>query len=166
MRGRRFPAAFVRLGVALAALGGALIGAGAATDPPEQAPMAASPVATATPVPPSSLQRALPKVAEQLVAARRAGRRRLSSGRSPREQERAANALAGAYRRAAIRLAAPAKEAGEGELLATLERAGRAYAALAVAARRGDRRAYDRARDAIAATERRLPRAFTRALSH
>ena len=167
---RTFPGAVVRLLVALAALAGALLSSGAASSdksPPKAPALTLEPTPTPKPNPAPSreLQRALVKTVDQLVAARRSGRKRLAASDDARRQKAAAEALAAAYHRASTRLAEPAKKAGATDLISALDRASSAYDRLAVAARRGNRAAYARARTEIAAAERRLPKAFSAALT-
>ena len=164
----RFPSAVVRLLVALAALAGALLSSAAVDDDDSPAKATATPaavVAAAAPELQQRLQRVLPATAEQLVTARRAGRKKLAASRSPGEQAKAARALAAAYARASKRLAREADAAGESKLLGALDRASNAYQLLAEAARAHDRPGYKVARAEVAASERRLPKAFSAALS-
>jgi hypothetical protein len=164
---RRLPGAVVRLLVALAALGGALLSSGAVSKD-ETTPAKASPtaVATVTAAAPARLQRALPPAAEQLVRERRAGRKRLAAAHRPDRQEAAANALAETYHRVTVRLAKPAQAASATNLLAALARAEHGYRQLATSVRQHDRQGYKAARREIAAAERQLPKAFSSALAN
>ena len=158
------PGALVRMLVALAALAGALLSAGAIGHG-DELPAASTVAPAATVAPPSRLQRALPVVAERLVDARRSGRRKLAAARTAERQDAAAKALADAYHQAAARLGAPAREEGATALLGALDRASHAYVLLAKTAREGDRSGYKAARAEIAGAERRLPKAFSDALA-
>ena len=162
---RRLPGALVRMLVALAALAGALLSSGAVGSGDTPAAPDATPTATATAAAPSRLQRALPAVAEQLVDARRAGRKRLAAAHTSERQESAAKALADAYHHASVRLAKPAEAAGRTVLLGALDRVSHAYQLLAKAARERDRAGYKVARIEIADAEHELPQAFSEALA-
>jgi hypothetical protein len=88
---------------------------------------------------------------------------RLARARLPRTQASAAALLAHGYDRAAVavgRLAGGPAAGANAALASALRTTGRAYAALAHAARRGDRGAYDRARQAIARTAPAISTAF------
>jgi hypothetical protein len=160
------PGALVRMLVALAALAGALLSGGVVGGNDESAAAPeATPAAVATPAAPSQLQRALPVVAEQLVNARRSGRRELAAAHTSERQDAAALALSDAYHHAAVRLDKPAKAAGATVLLGALDRVSHAYLLLAKAARAGDRGGYKVARIEIADAERQLPEAFSNALA-
>ena len=162
---KRLPGALVRMLVALAALAGALLSSGAVGSDETPATASATPAPVATAAPSTRLQRALTATAEQLVEARRSGRKALAAARTSQRQEAAAKSLAAAYHRASLRLAKPAGAAGATDLLGALDRVSHAYQQLAKAARERDRPGYKVARIEIADAERQLPKAFSSALA-
>ena len=102
---------------------------------------------------------ALARVVKQLDRARASERRTLAAAATGRRQAAAADRLAAAYARAAEAAGRTGTVGAPGELprlVDRLEATGRAYDALATAARATRRTAYARARGRIAAHERRL----------
>jgi Protein kinase domain len=139
---RTVPAVIALLAVAAALVGHAV---GARESPPnrEVRPRAA----------------AVPEI-ERLNAARLAARRQLAASRRRSAQAALAQGLATLYARTGVDLArGPASPA----VRAAVQGAGRAYAALATAARRGDRVVYVTAGAWVVAAERRLDRALAAA---
>lgn len=89
----------------------------------------------------------------------------LAGAGTPRDQAAAADALASAYTGAAATAGELGRVGGPGDharLVAGLEQAGGAYAALAAAVRAGDASAFDAARESIAAAEDGLRDAIAR----
>ena len=97
-----------------------------------------------------------------LDAERVRGRRALARAGGPRGRAAAARRLAAAHRSAANRLAPLAAGDAAAGAVAALRRAGRGYARLAVAARRGERLRFGNARAAIRAADADLARALRR----
>ena len=117
-----------------------------------------APAADAAAADASRRSRELQRALERFDARRSSGRRRLARARTRREQAVAAGALARAHDAAARSL-----PAGPGDRLRPdLEAAASAYRRLGRSARRGNRRAYRRARSAVARRDLALRRAVGR----
>jgi hypothetical protein len=104
-------------------------------------------------------RRRLTRVVADLDRARAGARRALATAATGRRQAAAAERLAGAYARAAEGAGTSATVGAPGELprlVERLEATGRAYAALAQAARATRRTAYAQARERVLAHERAL----------
>jgi hypothetical protein len=99
---------------------------------------------------------ALERIARQLDRERATGRRRLARARTPSDQAAAATALQRSYRDMASEIDALDGGPALDPVRRAAASAATAYRDLASGARAGDGRAYSAARDAVAASERRL----------